>query len=174
MRAFLHPVQGAISFAGAIQGRRSRVAPGYALKPLHPFILFAAGGAVLALIAVVVACMPRSGGVRALMIALVLFCLLPAAFVFLAFHPELVDGRFRTYKRFYRDIQVGMTREQVLAAMERRYPSDGPRKRPKIMDGTREGLGFFMNPETSREPNCEGIFLTLEAGRVTKIVYSAD
>lgn len=39
---------------------------------------------------------------------------------------------------------------------------------------TRWDLSFFMNPETSREPNCEGIFLTLEASRVTKKVYSAD
>lgn len=141
---------------------------------VHPFILFAAGGAVLALIAVIVACMVRSSGVRVLMIVLALVFLLPAAYVFVAFHPELVDGRFRTYKRFYSDIQIGMTREEVLAAMNQRYPADGPRKRPKIMDDTPTSLGFFMNPETSREPNCEGIFLTLESNRVTKVVYSAD
>jgi hypothetical protein len=141
---------------------------------VHPFILLAAGGAVLALTAGVVACMVRSGGVRALMIVLASVFLLPAACVFIAVHPELVDGRFRTYKRFYSDIQVGMTREQVLAAMERRYPADGPRERPKIMDDTPTSLGFFMNPETSREPNCEGIFLTLEGGSVTEIGYSPD
>jgi hypothetical protein len=141
---------------------------------VHPFILFAAGGILLALIAIVVACMVRSGGVRALMIVLALVCLLPAAYVFLAFHPQLVDGRFRTYKRFYSDIQVGMTREEVLAALARRYPTDGPRKRPKIMGDTPTSLGFFMNPETSREPNCEGILLTLESNRVTKVVYSPD
>ena len=67
-----------------------------------------------------------------------------------------------------------MTREQVLAAMDQRYPTNGSRKRPKIMDDTPESLGFFMNPETSREPNCEGIFLTLERGRVTRKVYSPD
>ena len=141
---------------------------------VHPFILFAAGGVVLALIAVVMACTVRSDSARNLMIVIALLCVLPVAYVFLAFHPELVDGRFRTYKRFYHDIQVGMTREQVLTAMEQRYPADGPRKRPKIMDDTQTSLGFFMNPETSREPNCEGIFLTLESNRVTKIVYSAD
>lgn len=32
-------------------------------------------------------------------------------------------------------------------------------------------LGF---PEPSLEPNCEGIFLKLESGRVTSKVYSAD
>ncbi|RYD75028.1 MAG: hypothetical protein EOP84_18945 [Verrucomicrobiaceae bacterium] len=141
---------------------------------VHPFILIAIVGALLALGAVVVACIVRSGGVRASMIVLAFVLLFPAGFMFLALHPELVDGRFRTYKAFYRDIQIGMPREQVLAAMEQRYPADGPRKRPKIMDDTPTSLGFFMNPETSREPNCEGIFLTFEGGRVTKVVYSRD
>jgi hypothetical protein len=141
---------------------------------VHPFILIAAVGALLALVTVVIACKARSRFAMALMLLLALVFIAPAGYVFLAFHPALVDGRFRTYKAFYHDLQVGMTREQVLAAMERRYPADGPRKRPKIMDDTPTSLGFFMNPETSREPNCEGIFLTLEGGHVTKIVYSPD
>ena len=141
---------------------------------VHPIILIAAVGAFLAVGAVIVACTVRRSGIRALMIVLALVFLLPAGFVFVAFHPELVDARFRTYKAFYHDIQVGMTREQVLAAMVQRYPADGPRKRPKIMDDTPTSLGFFMDPETSREPNCEGIFLTLETNHVTKVVYSAD
>jgi hypothetical protein len=116
----------------------------------------------------------KSGLITAVMLALALVFIAPAGYVFLAFHPEWVDGRFRTYKRFYRDLEVGMTREQVLAAMEQHYPTNGSRQRPMIMDDTSERLGFFMNPETSTEPNCEGIFLTLEAGRVTKIDYSAD
>jgi len=141
---------------------------------VHPFILFAAVGAFLALLAVVIACKARSGCVSALMLVFALVFIAPAGYVFLAFYPELIDGRFRTYKAFHRDIHLGMTREQVLAALERRYPADGQRKRPKIMDDTPTSLGFFMNPETSREPNCEGIFLTLEGGRVTKIEYSPD
>jgi hypothetical protein len=141
---------------------------------VHPIILLAAVGALVAVGAVIAACTVQRGGIRALMIVLALVFLLPAGFVFVAFHPELVDARFRTYKAFYHDIQVGMTREQVLAAMAQRYPADGPRKRPKIMEDTPTSLGFFMDPETSREPNCEGIFLTLETNRVTKIVYSAD
>jgi len=141
---------------------------------VHPFILIAAVGALAALAAIVIACRAKSGLITAIMVALALVFIAPAGCVFLAFHPELVDGRFRTYKRFYQDIKVGMTRDQVLAAMELRYPTNGPRKRPTIMRDTPEGLGFFMSPEASREPNCEGIFLTLEAGRVTKMVYSAD
>jgi hypothetical protein len=141
---------------------------------VHSFVLIAAFGALAALVAIIIACRARRGLVTAMMIVLALALMIPAGFVIMAFHPELVDGRFRTYKEFYRDIEVGMTCEQVLAAMEERYPANGPRKRPMIIGDTPQSLDFFMNPETSREPNCEGIFLMLEAGRVTRMSYSAD
>lgn len=141
---------------------------------LHPLVLAAAIGILLAIVAAVIFYFTRHIGTRIVMMILVLVFLFPAGYLFTALHPEWVDRRFRAYKAFYQEIQVGMTREQVLAAMERRYPKDGPRKRPKIMGDTPEALGFFMDPETSREPNCEGIFLQLESGRVTKKQYSAD
>jgi|SRR5882724_5758057 len=141
---------------------------------VHPFILIAAFGVVLALAVVVAACLVRSEGIKSVMVGLSVVFLIPAGYVFLAFHPELVDGRFRTYKAFYRDIQIGMTRDEVFAALDRRYPKSGARQRPKVMDDTVESLGFFLNPETSREPNCEGIFLKLEKGRVKKKDYSPD
>jgi hypothetical protein len=100
--------------------------------------------------------------------------LLPAGYLLVALNPWLVDSRFRSYRAFYRDIEIGMTRNEVFEALERNYPADGPRKRPKILNDTAEGLGFFMDPETSREPNCEGIFLRLESGRVSAKSYSAD
>ena len=134
--------------------------------------MIAAVGALGALALIVIACRVKSGGV--MLVVLALLFLTPAGYVLIALNPQLVDGRFGTYKRFYRDIRIGMTRDQVLALMERRYSADGPRMRPKIIDDSPEGLGFFMNPETSREPNCEGIFLTLEQGRVTKKAYSPD
>ncbi len=141
---------------------------------VHPFIAIAAVAALLGLCAVVAACTARRTAVRALMIILAVIFWLPAAYVFLAFHPELLDARFRTYKAFYRDSQVGMTRDEVLAALARRYPNPGPRQRPTILEDTTNSLGFFMNPETSREPNCEGIFLKLEGGRVKTKDYSPD
>ena len=141
---------------------------------VHPFILIAACGALAALVALAIAGRAKGGVLTFMMVGLALVFLVPAGYVCLVFYPELVDGRFRTYKSFYRDIQVGMTREQVLRAMEQRYPTNGARLRPKILNDTPEGLGFFMNPEASREPNCEGIFLSLEAGRITKKEYSAD
>lgn len=118
--------------------------------------------------------MVRRVVIRVGLIAFAVILLLPAAYVFLAFHPEWVDGRYRTYKRFYRDLQPGMTRAQVMETLDQRYPAGGPRQRPTIMDNTPTRLGFFMNPEHSREPNCEGIFLTFEGGRLSKIVYSPD
>ncbi|HKP35529.1 MAG TPA: hypothetical protein VJT71_01630 [Pyrinomonadaceae bacterium] len=141
---------------------------------VHPLILIAAVGAAAGLPAIVIACRAKSGVLIGLMVLLALVFMAPAGYLILALNPALIDGRFRAYKQFYKDIEVGVTREQVLAAMDRRYPATGPRKRPKIMDNTPNRLGFFMNPEASREPNCEGIFLTLEGGRVSKKVYSPD
>lgn len=141
---------------------------------IHPFVFVAAVGAVLSLIAIVIACMARSDALKGTMIFLALVFLVPAAYMLLASRPEVIDGRFKTYKEFYRDIQIGMTKEEVFAALDRRYPKAGPRQRPKMIDETPESLGFFMNPETSREPNCEGIFLTLEKGRVVRKDYSRD
>ena len=118
--------------------------------------------------------MVRSRAVKSVMVVLALVFLIPSGYLFSVFHPELVDGRFRTYKAFYGDIQIGMTRDEVFAALDRRYPKSGARQRPKVMEDTADRLGFFMNPETSREPNCEGIFLKVEKGRVKSKVYSPD
>ncbi len=141
---------------------------------VHPVILAAAIGIAIALAALLLAWFVRSSVFRVMMVILAFILLVPAGYVFLAMNPWLVDSRFRTYRAFYKDIQVGMTREQVLAAMARRYPKDGPRMPPKIMDDNEHRLGFFMNPEKSVEPNCEGIFLGLRDGRVTAKTYSAD
>lgn len=137
-------------------------------------ILIAVVGAIAALIAVIIACKVRSGFATLMMVGLALVFISPAACVFLVFHPELIDGRFRTYKAFYRDIQIGMTHDDVFVALEKRYPKSGTRQRPQVMQDSAEGIGFFMNPETSREPNCEGIFLSLDHGRVTKKDYCPD
>jgi hypothetical protein len=99
--------------------------------------------------------------------------LAPAGLVLAAFYPELVDARFRTYKAFYRDLHQGMTRDEVLATLDKHYPAGGARKRPKMSEDE-FNLGFFMDPEHSREPNCEGIFLKLNHGHVESLTYSPD
>jgi hypothetical protein len=144
------------------------------LASIHPFVLAAAIGAVAAMAALVVALTVRSKALATMAGVAALVLLLPAAYVFVSFNPWLVDARFRTYRAFYRDIREGMTRDEVLAALERRYPGTGARQPPKIMEDSPERLGFFMNPETSREPNCEGIFLQFEHGRVIGKSYSPD
>ncbi len=140
----------------------------------HPIVLAAVICGVLALTALITAWLVRRIAVRMLMIFLAVIFIVPAAFVFVALNPWLVDSRFRTYRAFYKEIQIGMTRGEVLSAMERHYPAGGPRKRPKIWADASEELVFVMTPETSREPYCEGILLALKKGCVTKKDYSPD
>lgn len=108
------------------------------------------------------------------MAMLALVFMTPTMFLYVLFHPELVDERFHVYKMLYRDIEIGMTREQVFALVDKYYAEDGPRKRPTILEDTPDNLDFFMNPENSTEPNCEGIFLTMSDGRVADKEYSPD
>jgi hypothetical protein len=122
----------------------------------------------------VTACLIRRTVFQAILIMLALVFLVPGGYLFLAFNPELVDGRFRTYKHFYNGIQIGMTTNEVFVVLDRYYPKSGVRLRPKIFNDSPQALGFFMNPETSREPNCEGIFLTLTNGCVVNKQYSPD
>jgi hypothetical protein len=48
--------------------------------------------------------------------------------------------------------------------MDARYPKNGKRQRPRIMQD---------NPG-SLEPNCEGIFLDFKDGRIVSKAYSPD
>jgi hypothetical protein len=141
---------------------------------IHPFLLLAALGVMAALVISAMVVRVKSLAERAFLILFAFGCVAPAGLFLVVAHPELVDSRFATYKAFYRDIRGGMNRADIDALLARRYPSAGSRKRPNIMEDTPERLGFFMNPETSREPNCEGIFLTLHDGRVTEKSYSPD
>ena len=141
---------------------------------IHPFFLIAGFGVLIAAVLVFFGCRARSGLATAIMLFFALVFFLPAGFLFLQFHPELFDSRFRTYKAFYDDIKVGMTHDQVIGAMETRYPKNGKRQRPKIWADTPDQLKFFMNPESSREPNCEGISVSLTNGRVASKDYSPD
>jgi hypothetical protein len=141
---------------------------------VHPFILIAAAGVLAAVVAVFMACRARSAFATGLLAVLALLFLAPAVEVFLSLHPELADARYRTYRSFYRDLRPGLTRAQVLDAMARHYPAGGPRVRPTIDEDTPQRLSFFMNPETSREPNCEGIVIILQDGLATRIFYSED
>ena len=67
-----------------------------------------------------------------------------------------------------------MTRDEVLELVRRHYPQGGSRQAPRLFEDTEAELGFFMNPEGSVNPNCEGIFLEMSAGKVTSKDYSRD
>jgi hypothetical protein len=108
-----------------------------------------------------------------LAIGAIVFCA-PAVWLFLAFHEELVDARVRAYKAFYSDVRVGMTRDELTALLQRDYPEGGVRQRPKIVEDTATKLGLCMSPDTERDPNCEGIYITFIDGRISQKEYVRD
>src|SRR5688572_17890760 len=142
---------------------------------VHPVILAAGLGILLALVALIVACTARTTASRWKAVAVAVVLLLPTAAVVVAVNPRWYDGRFRTFGAFYRDIREGMTRGEIVTLIDRHYPKSGSRLPPIVMEDTPPALGLFMNSEGSREPNCEGIFLVLdEGGRVKEKRYSPD
>ena len=89
------------------------------------------------------------------------------------YFPEVIDGRYRAYKNFYNEIEVGMKKSEVIALMDKKYPNDGDRGRPKCFDEDGK-LVIFMNPEEYTEPNCEGIILKFTNGNLHEKRYSRD
>jgi hypothetical protein len=141
---------------------------------LHPVFYWIGLSAVAAVVCVVGACLARRTSARWLLSCIALVLIAPAGWALTGFFPELVDARYRTYKGFYGDIQIGMSRDEVLELVRRRYPEGGRRQAPRLFKDTEGELGFFMNPEDSVEPNCEGIFLEMSAGKVASKDYSRD
>lgn len=139
-----------------------------------PMILIAALGLLAAVGCIVAACLASTWPRRVGLIVAACVLLIPAGLFTIALFPEVVDARVRAYKRFYADIEPGMTRADVTALVQRHYPADGRRLPPKIQEDSESRLGFFMNPEDSHELNCEGIFLDLKDGRVAGKRYSED
>lgn len=139
-----------------------------------PILLIPALGLVVGLLLVVLA-FRASGWISRLLLGFVAIVLcLPAIYVYLGFHPELVDERIRVYKAFYGDVRVGMTREEVLSLLGRDYPTTGPRQRPKIVEEAPDHISFCMSPETKRDPNCEGISVAFQEGHVVRKRYVRD
>jgi hypothetical protein len=103
----------------------------------------------------------------------IIFCL-PAVWLFLGFHQELIDARIRAYKAFYDHVRVGMTRNDLSALLDRDFPAGGPRQRPKIVEETADHVSFCMSPEGERDPNCEGITVRLQDGQTIGKEYVRD
>lgn len=141
---------------------------------VHPVILIGASSALVALIAVITACRTSNGMVRMLAFAITLIALAPAIFLIVALNPWITDARYRAYRAFYRDVEVGMSKTDVQKLLAEHYPTNGARGYPQTVYDDATQLGYFMNPEHSREPNCEGIFLSLSNSIVVSKKYSAD
>lgn len=144
------------------------------LHSSHPIVVLAALGVAATLILLVTVFKVRRWGLRVLLVLISIATLAPAGLVMVLMFPEWVDGRYHSYKVFYAEIQPGMTREEVLALQGRLYPEGGPRQKPRIIMEDDTSLTFFMHPEDSTEPNCEGIFLGFQDGRVISKTYSPD
>ncbi len=141
---------------------------------LHPLFVIAALTLIGALVCLIFAWLASHWFKRGILIVAALFLLTPSGVALLCIKPELVDGRYKTYKQLYGDIHVGMSRTEVMTLVDRHYPSEGERLPPDIIEDSDKKLSFFMNPEDSTEPNCEGIFLELENDAVVKKSYARD
>lgn len=140
----------------------------------HPIVILAVLGAVVTVIMLITVFRVRSWGLKVLLVLIALMTLAPAGLVVYAMHPEWMDARYRSYKGFYESIRLGMTREEVMALQTQFYPEGGPRQKPQIIIDEEKSLTFFMHPEHSAEPNCEGIFLVFDNGKVKSKTYSPD
>ena len=141
---------------------------------LHPLILIAAVTLIGAVACLVFAYFASHWLKRGILIVAALFLLGPSGVALIGFKPELVDDRFKTYKQLFGDIEVGMSRADAMTLVDRHYPSGGERLPPDVIEDSDKKLSFFMNPEDSTEPNCEGIFLKLENDAVVKKSYARD
>jgi len=141
---------------------------------LHPIFLIAAVTLIGAVACLVFAYFASHWIKRDILIVTALFLLGPSGVALIGFKPELVDDRFRTYKQLFGDIEVGMSRAKVMTLVDQNYPSEGERLRPNIIEDSDKKLSFFMNPEDSAEPNCEGIFLEMQDNKVVRKSYARD
>jgi len=140
----------------------------------HPILVLVVLGIVATVIMLITVFRVRSLGLKVLLVLIGMVTLAPAGLVLVAMHPEWVDARFRTYKDFYGGIQLGMTRDEVMGLQTQFYPTGGPRQKPQIIIEDDRSLTFFMHPEHSTEPNCEGIFLGFKDGKLKSKTYSPD
>lgn len=144
-------------------------------SPIHPIIVLAMLGIVASLILAFTVFRVRRIGLKVLLVLIAILTLAPAGLVVVTMYPEWVDARFRCYKAFYDGIQLGMTRDEVMAVQAKLYPDNGARQKPRIIIDEVESLTFFMHPEVSDSSvNCEGILLELKDGKVVSKVYSPD
>src|SRR5690554_4686437 len=82
------------------------------------------------------------------------------------------DGRYRTFNTVYKEVEIGATRQEVESIIKQHYPAGGERLPPKVLESTSSTMSMFMNPEHSKEPNCELIEFNFTNGKVTNKQYT--
>ena len=132
----------------------------------HPIFVLAVLGLVASVIMLVTVTRVRSMGLKVVLVLISFVTLAPAALVIVSMYPEWVDARYRSYKGFYAGLQLGMTRAEVMDLQAKIYPEGGPRQKPRIFMEDEKTLTFFMHPEDAAQPDCEGILLVFENGRL--------
>lgn len=141
----------------------------------HPIFVLAVLGSVVTVIMLITVFRVRSWVLKVLLVLIALLALAPTGLVLVTVNPEWVDARIRSYKDFYEGIQLGMTRDEVMALQAQIYPAEGPRRAPHIFMEEADVLTFFMDPEDPKSSlNCEAILLTLKEGKVVAKTYSPD
>ena len=145
------------------------------VSSVHPIFVLAALGIVASIILLLTVFRVRSLRLKLLLLFVAVLTLAPTGIVVVLMYPEWVDARFRSYKAFYADIQLGMTREEVMNVQDKLYPEGGPRMKPRIIVDESDHLTFFMHPEAPDSTvNCEAIILKLRDGKVISKTYSPD
>jgi hypothetical protein len=137
-------------------------------------LFLAAVSLALAVVAFVVAWHSRRMVLRCLLAVLGVGFLVFPALVADAVFPWVLDARYSAYRIFFKTIEVGVSRDEVMVVLNRCYPAGGPRLRPRMVEDKEERVSFHMNAEGPREPNCEAIILAMEHGKVRSKWYSAD
>ncbi|CAN5567132.1 hypothetical protein BH09VER1_BH09VER1_48430 [soil metagenome] len=143
-------------------------------RAMPPIIQTAFLCGLLAAFALIVMCFLGNKWMKISLFAIALLCSVPALQAVLAYHPELVDNRFRTYKEFFADLHPGMNHDDILFTEQKYYPSGGERELPKLATDSPALMIFYMSPEDEKGPLHECITITLDQGRIIGTKYSRD
>lgn len=143
-------------------------------RAMPPIIQTAFLCGLLAAFALLVMCFLGNRWMKMSLFAIALLCSVPGLQAVLAYHPELVDDRFRTYKQFFAELRPGMTHDDVLFIEQKYYPSGGERDLPLLATDSPKLMTFYMSPESEKGPTHEGIVLNLDHGKVTSTEYVRD
>lgn len=143
-------------------------------REMPPVIQTAFLCGLLAAFALVVMCFLGNKWMKISLFVIALVLSVPGLQAVLAYHPELVDERFRTYKEFFEDVRPGMSHDDVLFTEQKYYPANGERDLPRLATDSPVLMTFYMNPEDAKGPTRECITLTLDKGKVMAKEYTRD